>query len=92
MFKGQKMDVREIARQLGVAAVLTGSVQRSKDRLRITAQLIDSQSGTAFWSEEFNRQDDDIFAIQDEIARRAVDKLPAALLAQIPASRVGSWK
>jgi TolB-like protein/Flp pilus assembly protein TadD len=89
MFKGRNMDVREIGRQLGVAAVLTGSVQRSKDRLRITAQLIDSQSGTAFWSEEFNRQDDDIFAIQDEIAKSAVDKLPAALLAQDPTSRVG---
>ena len=50
-----------------VAAVLTGSVQRSKDRLRITAQLIDSQSGTHYWSEEFKGQDDDIFAIQDDI-------------------------
>lgn len=89
MFKGQDIDVREIGRQLGVAAVLRGSVQRSKDRLRITAQLIDSQSGAHYWSEEFNRQDDDIFAIQDEIARRAVEKLPAALLVQNPASRVG---
>ena len=89
MFKGQNIDVREIGRQLGVAAVLRGSVQRSKDRLRITAQLIDSQSGTHYWSEVFDRQDDDIFAIQDEIARRAVEKLPAALLVQNPASRVG---
>ncbi len=89
MFKGQNIDVREIGQQLGVAAVLTGSVQRSKDRLRITARLIDSQSGTHHWSEEFDRQDDDIFAIQDEIARRAVEKLPAALLEQNPASRVG---
>ena len=89
MFKGQNVDVREIGRQLGVAAVLTGSVQRSGDRLRITAQLIDSESGTHYWSEEFNRQDHDIFAIQDEIARRTVEKLPAALLGQNPASRVG---
>ena len=89
MFKGQNIDVREIGRQLGVAAVLTGSVQRSRDRLRITAQLIDSQSGTHYWSEEFNRQDDDIFAIQDEIAKRTVEKLPAALLVQNPASRIG---
>jgi TolB-like protein/Flp pilus assembly protein TadD len=89
MFKGQNMDVREIGRQLGVAAVLSGSVQRSRDRLRITAQLIDSQSGTAYWSEEFDRQDDDIFVIQDEIAKRAVEKLPAALLAQNPTLRVG---
>jgi TolB-like protein/tetratricopeptide (TPR) repeat protein len=89
MFKGQNIDVREIGRQLGVAAVLTGSVQRSKDRLRITAQLIDSQSGTHYWSEEFKGQDDDIFAIQDEIARRTVEKLPAALLVQNPASRIG---
>lgn len=89
MFKGQNIDARDIGRQLGVAAVLRGSVQRSKDRLRITAQLIDARSGTHYWSEEFDRQDDDIFAIQDEIARRTVEKLPAALLAQIPASRVG---
>ncbi len=89
LFKGRNIDAREIGQQLGVAAVLTGSVQRSKDRLRITAQLIDTQSGTAYWSEEFNRQDDDIFAIQDEIARRTVEKLPAALFVQDPASRVG---
>jgi TolB-like protein/Flp pilus assembly protein TadD len=89
MFKGQNMDVREIGRELGVAAILMGSVQRSKDRLRITAQLIDSRSGTAYWSEEFDRRDDDIFAIQDEIATRAVEKLPAVLLARNPASRVG---
>ena len=89
VFKGRNIDAREIGRQLGVAAVLTGSVQRSQDRLRITAQLVDTQSGTAYWSEEFNRQDDDIFAIQDEIARRTVEKLPAELLVQNPASRVG---
>ena len=89
MLNDQNVDVREIGRQLGVAAVLTGSVQRSRDRLRITARLIDSQSGTHYWSEEFNRRDDDIFAIQDEIARRTVEKLPAALLAQNPAARVG---
>ena len=89
MFKGQNIDVREIGQQLGVAAVLTGSVQRSKDRLRITAQLIDSQSGTHYWSEEFNRRDDDIFAIQDEIARHTVERLPASLLVKNPASRVG---
>jgi len=88
MFKGQNIDVREIGRQLSVAAVLTGSVQRSGDRLRITAQLIDTGSGTHYWSEEFNRRDDDIFAIQDEIAGRTVEKLPAALLVQNPASRV----
>ncbi len=89
VFKGRNIDAREIGRQLGVAAVLTGSVQRSRDKLRITAQLIDTHSGTAYWSEEFNRQDDDIFAIQDEIARRTVEKLPAALLVKNPASRVG---
>ena len=89
MFKGQNIDVREIGRQLGVAAVLTGSVQRAEDRLRITARLIDTRSGTHYWSEEFNRQDADIFAIQDEIAGRTVEKLPAALLAQNPASSVG---
>ena len=89
LFKGRNIDAREIGRELKVAAVLTGSVQRSGDKLRITAQLIDTQSGTAYWSEEFNRQDDDIFAIQDEIARRSVEKLPAALLVQNPASRVG---
>jgi TolB-like protein/Flp pilus assembly protein TadD len=89
VFKGRNIDAREIGRQLGVAAVLTGSVQRSNDRLRITAQLIDSRSGTAFWSEEFNRQDDDIFAIQDEIAKRAVERLTAELIVKNPTARVG---
>ena len=79
-FKGRNMDVREIARQLGVSTVLEGSVQRSGDRVRITAQLIDAGDANHIWSESFDRELDDIFAIQDEIANAVVDALSESLL------------
>ena len=64
-FKGDEIDIREIAGALNVAHVLEGSVQRSGDRVRITAQLIRAQDGFHVWSENFDRTLDDIFAIQD---------------------------
>jgi TolB-like protein/Tfp pilus assembly protein PilF len=68
-FKGRQVPMSEIARQLGVAYVVAGSVQKSGDRVRITAQLIDAASGFAVWSSEpLTREVRDIFAVQDEIA------------------------
>ena len=68
-FKGRQVPVAEIARQLGVAYIVAGSAQRSGDRVRITAQLIDAASGFAVWSSEpLTRELKDIFAVQDEIA------------------------
>jgi adenylate cyclase len=67
VYKGQAVDVREAARQLGVRYVLEGSVRRSGNRLRITAQLVDAASGSHVWAERYDRAFDDIFAVQDEI-------------------------
>jgi adenylate cyclase len=67
VFKGRSVDVREAAQQLGVRYVLEGSVRKSGNRIRITAQLIDAQDGTHLWAERYDRAMDDIFAIQDEI-------------------------
>jgi serine/threonine protein kinase/Tfp pilus assembly protein PilF len=78
-FKGKDEDIREIGRTLNVGTVLEGSVQKSGNRLRITAQLISVSDGYHLWSERFDRTMDDIFAIQDEISMAVVDKLKGEL-------------
>ncbi len=80
-FRGKNVDAREIARQLGVATVLEGSVQRAGDRLRISAQLVKASTGTNLWSATFDRSAADIFAVQDEVARAVVTALKGRLLA-----------
>jgi adenylate cyclase len=67
VYKGRAVDVREIARELGVRYVLEGSVRKSGSRIRITAQLIDAATGAHVWADRFDRSLDDIFAVQDEI-------------------------
>jgi len=67
VYKGRSIDVREAAKQLGVRYVLEGSVRKSGNRIRVTAQLIDAKDGTHLWAERYDRAIDDIFAIQDEI-------------------------
>ena len=67
VYKGRSVDIREAAKQLGVRYVLEGSVRKSGNRIRITAQLIDAKDGTHVWAERYDRAIDDIFAIQDEI-------------------------
>jgi adenylate cyclase len=67
VYKGRSVDIREAAKQLSVRYVLEGSVRKSGNRIRITAQLIDAQDGTHLWAERYDRAMDDIFAIQDEI-------------------------
>jgi adenylate cyclase len=67
VFKGRAVDVREAAKQLGVRYVLEGSVRKSGNRIRITAQLIDAKDGSHVWAERYDRSIDDIFTIQDEI-------------------------
>jgi TolB-like protein len=74
-FKGKHVDIREIGRALNVEKVLEGSVQRAGNRLRITVQLINIADGYHIWSERFDREMDDIFAIQDEISLAVVDRL-----------------
>ncbi len=67
VYKGRPIDVREAARQLGVQYILEGSVRKSGNRIRVTAQLIDANDGVHLWAERYDRAVDDIFAIQDEI-------------------------
>jgi len=74
-FKGKKMDVREIGRQLGVGHILEGSVRKAGNRVRITAQLVSSVDGYHFFSESYDRDLEDIFAVQDEIAQKITHRL-----------------
>lgn len=67
-FKGKATTIRDVARELGVEHVLEGSIRRAGDRLRVTAQLIRANSGYHLWSETYDREFGDVFAVQDEIA------------------------
>jgi TolB-like protein/DNA-binding winged helix-turn-helix (wHTH) protein/Flp pilus assembly protein TadD len=78
-FQGRAVDVREIASDLGVTHVLEGSVRRSDDRVRITAQLVDGRDGVHLWSQTYDREVGDIFELQLEIAQQVSDVLAAAL-------------
>jgi adenylate cyclase len=71
-YKGRAVDIREVAKQLGVRHVVEGSVRRFANQLRITARLIDARTGVQRWSERFDRTVNDIFAVQDEIVRAIV--------------------
>ncbi len=79
-FKGKAIDIPEIARQLGVSYVLEGSVRKAGGRVRITAQLIDGLAGDHVWSERWDRDLTDIFALQDEISQAIVGALKLKLL------------
>jgi TolB-like protein len=78
-FKGQNQDVADIARQLNVSHVLEGSVRKAGDRIRVTAQLIEADSGYHLWSETFDRELADVFAIQDEISLAIANELRSQL-------------
>ncbi len=78
-YKGKDMDMREIGRELDVRSLLSGSVRRAGNKLRISAELIDVDNGYHLWSERFDRDMADIFAIQDEIAANIVSALRVVL-------------
>jgi serine/threonine-protein kinase len=77
--QGQGLDVREIGRRLGVDTVLEGSVRKSGRRLRVTTQLVDASEGYQLWSKKFDRDLDDVFSVQDEIARTVAAELQSEL-------------
>ena len=80
-FKGRKdLDVRQIGEKLGVTALLEGSVRKVGTRIRIAAQLVNVENGYQLWSETYDRQLEDIFALQDEISRAIVDALKVRLV------------
>jgi TolB-like protein len=79
-FKGKSQDIRQIGEQLGVGMVLEGSVRKAGDRLRVTAQLIKAADGYHLWSDRYDRQMEDIFAIQDDIAENIAKALRVRLV------------
>jgi adenylate cyclase len=81
-FKGKHVDVPSIAQKLRVGHILEGSVRKSGTRVRINAQLIDTSTGGHIWAERYDRQLDDVFALQDEISLAIVDALRLTLLPQ----------
>ncbi|HCW09375.1 MAG TPA: hypothetical protein DGG95_18625 [Cytophagales bacterium] len=79
-FKGEKTDLRDVGEKLNVFNVLEGSVMKSGNKIRITAQLINVSDGVQIWSERFDREMDDIFAIHDEISKAISDKMKISLM------------
>jgi len=79
-FKGKNEDLRNVGRKLGVAHVLEGSVRREGNHVRITAQLVKAEDGFQLWSQTYDREINDVFAVQDEIARAATVALQPKLL------------
>jgi len=84
-FKGENQDLRQVGHTLGVEHILEGSVRKSGTKVRITAQLIQVDDGFHLWSESYDREMDDVFAIQDEIATAILEQLKAHLLQGEPA-------
>ena len=81
-YKGKAVDVRQVARELGVRYVLEGSVRASGKRIRVTGQLIDAETGKHIWAEKYDRQLEDVFAVQDEITQNVVATIEPHLYAE----------
>ena len=86
-FKGQRWDPRQVGRELGVEAVLEGSVWRSGDRIRITVNLVGVKDGFNLWAQRFDSNLEDVFGIQDQVCASAAEALHVRLTARIPKSR-----
>ena len=98
-FKGEKVDIEEVAEKLGVQYVVEGSVRRAGNQARITAQLIEAETGKHIWGERYDRELDDIFAVQDEVTRAIVATIAAQLgktvsekAARKPANNIKSYE
>jgi len=78
-YKGKQVKIRQVAEELGVRYVLEGSVQKSGDQVRITAQLIDAITGRHLWADRYDRELKDVFAVQDDIAHKVVTELAVTL-------------
>ncbi|MCG8369048.1 MAG: tetratricopeptide repeat protein, partial [Proteobacteria bacterium] len=86
LFRDDSVDIEEAARKLNVAHILEGSVRRSGGRIRVTAQLVGARTNSALWSEVYEREIDDVFAIQDDIAASVVSGLQLTILGRVPRS------
>ncbi len=98
-YKGQKIDVKQVGQELGARYVLEGSVRKAGNRLRITAQLIDADSGAHIWAERFDRELEDIFDLQDEITESIVHNImPEISIAEseratrVPPANLDAWE
>jgi TolB-like protein/Tfp pilus assembly protein PilF len=91
-FKDKDLDVRRIGKELSVESVLEGSVRKAGSRLRITAQLVNVADGYHLWSEKYDRELEDIFAIQDEISLAIIEKLRGRLLKEEESKLVKRYK
>ena len=78
-YKGRAVDVKQVGRELGVRYVLEGSVRKAADRVRVTGQLIDAETGAHVWAERYDRKADDIFALQDDITLSVVGTIEPSL-------------
>ena len=98
-YQGRAVDVRQIGRELGVRYALEGSVRRAGNRVRVTTQLIDATSGVHVWAEHYDRDVNDIFAVQDEITTRVAGIIEPALadaeqqrVLRKPPERLDAWE
>jgi adenylate cyclase len=91
-YKGQAPDIRKVSRELGVRYVLEGSVRRAANRIRINAQMVDGTTGGHLWAERYDRDIEDVFAVQDEVTRTIVDALKVELTAGEEARRENRGK
>jgi TolB-like protein/cytochrome c-type biogenesis protein CcmH/NrfG len=89
-YKGKDVDSRTIGQQLGVGALLEGSVQRAGDRLRVAVQLVSTADGRHLWAETYDRPTTDVFAVQDDIAKRVTDALSVALAGKTGPGSIGT--
>src|SRR5258705_11517139 len=78
-YKGQAIDVKQVARELGVRYVLEGSVRKASNRVRITGQLIDAETGAHLWADRFDGSLEDVFELQDQVASSVAGVLEPAL-------------
>jgi adenylate cyclase len=98
-YKGRAVDIKQVGRELGVRYVLEGSVRRGGNRIRVTAQLIDAETGNHLWAEKYDRDLNDIFAVQDEITdavtvsiEPAIAKMERHRAVRKPPQSLGAWE
>ena len=85
-YRGRNVDIRQIARDLGVATILEGSVRSAGERIRVTAQLINAQTGYHLWSKTYDEDFGNVFKLEDEVSAEIVQALKSSLNAQLPAA------
>jgi len=87
-FRGRDVVISEVAKQLHVTHILEGSVRKAGNRIRISAQLIDARSDTNLWSESYDRELDEVFAVQDDISKAVLDELRIILTGEAPRAQI----